>query len=343
MREHTYNVLINIAAGIFSSLIFWLVFVWWPEKRRRTDLRPKLELGIYDVCRKLFEIFDLIMRNAARSPSPFQKEIEGHLLTAEHIELGLQNKVLNETFVYDQESRRFLIAIGDELSKKRDEIDRAIDRLFQFSNYLKPGEILLLEQIRGKLHVYDLDRSAVTQIGGVQYAPVNPSMSYMRENLWQLYKLFCVLRITVFKNKYEDRDVLLDKLQYFYHRGDYKKCKRFVRRARTKLANDAELLEFYLFRCEYMNGDEAGACKRLERILAKKPDLISCRDFLTGLITDSRIRSIVKRQYSEAGMKELTSVVCEEEKGREKFMEQARNLRARYQAKENSLLNKKRG
>jgi hypothetical protein len=84
----------------------------------------------------LLEIFDLIMRNAARSPFPFQKEIDGHLLTAEHIQLGLQNKGLNETFVYDQESGRFLIAIGDELYKKRDEIDRAIDRFSSLATTL---------------------------------------------------------------------------------------------------------------------------------------------------------------------------------------------------------------
>lgn len=260
MREFTFAVLINIAAGIFASVVFWLTFVRLPEGHRRTALRPKVELGIFQVYRTLLEIFDLIMQSSAHSPSGFQSKIRGGTLTDEDIELGLQNKILNETFRYDQKAQSCLMTIGKELHERAAKIDEDLGRLFQFSNYLKVAEILLLEQIRGKLHeLKHFDRPAVKQIDGTPYAPPDPSLSYMKQNLWELYELFDELQTAVFKNSYKDRDLLLAKIQCLFYRGDYKRCQHLIQAARTRLQNDEPWLEFYLFRCEYGCGKQAAA------------------------------------------------------------------------------------
>ena len=161
MKDFAYAILLNIAAAV----IFWFVFAFLPERRRRNKLRPKLEFGIYQVYSILFAQFDTVMRPNAHSPSTFQKKIKGKTLNADDIELGLQNKCLNDSFLYDQNVSRFLMPIGKQMREERSRIDRSIDRTFAFSGYLTTAEILLLERIRGKLEVYDLDRQAKVSVG----------------------------------------------------------------------------------------------------------------------------------------------------------------------------------
>ena len=45
MKDLANAILLNIVAAI----IFWIIFAFLPERRRRNKLRPKLELGIYQV------------------------------------------------------------------------------------------------------------------------------------------------------------------------------------------------------------------------------------------------------------------------------------------------------
>lgn len=209
----------SIILSIIAAIIFWLAFSFFPEKYRRDKIRPKLDLDIYQVYGTLFSIFDLIMRSNDHSPSTFQNKINGNKLNIEDIELGLQNKCLNETYLYDQNVSKLLIT-GKNIFEKANKIDEITERLFSFSNYLAAGEILLLEQIRKKLQVYDLkgfSRSAVSVIGNTQYMPVNPSLSYMKNNLFDLDQLFIQLRSIVFKNKHIDRDILLNKIQCHYY------------------------------------------------------------------------------------------------------------------------------
>src|ERR1035438_3569257 len=148
----TFNaILLNIAAAI----IFWLAFAFVPEKRRRRKLRPKLELGIYQVYSTLFGLFDSLMRFEVHSPSSFQKRIKGKVLHSVEIELGLQNKCLNETFLYDEKVSRLLIPMGKELFQNRITVD---------------------------------GRCAAVRVGDVQYRPANPSLSYMGTSLAELYR-----------------------------------------------------------------------------------------------------------------------------------------------------------
>ncbi len=167
----------SVLSSIAAAIVFWLIFAYFPERRRRNKLRPKLDLDICQVYRTLFTIFDLIMGFGVRSPSAFQSKIRANMLRPEDIELGLQNKCLNESFLYDRNVSGSLMPIGRELSARTKEIDEITDRLFQFSNYLTTREILLLEQVRVKLHVYDLERLselAKININGRPFAPVNP-------------------------------------------------------------------------------------------------------------------------------------------------------------------------
>src|SRR5690348_10169534 len=90
------GIAVNIALNVIAGVIFWIAFDFVPESLRRNKLRPKLELGIYQVYINLFFLFDSIMRFSAHSPSFFQMKIKGKCLSSGEIELGLQNKCLND-------------------------------------------------------------------------------------------------------------------------------------------------------------------------------------------------------------------------------------------------------
>jgi hypothetical protein len=342
VREFVYSILLNIAAAI----IFWLFFAYFPERHRRTKLRPKVELGIYQVYRTLFATFDSIMRSEARSPSSFQKKINGNALRPEDIELGLENKCLNETFLYDEKVSRSLIPIGKELFEMERVIDEATERLFAFSSYLTTREILILEQIRGTLQVYTLkhyDRPAGARIGDTRYMPVNPSLAYMKDNLAHLYELFDQLRDIVFNNRYRDRDVLFSKIQCDYEQGKYRRCEHSIRTARAVYTKDRTWLELHQFLCEYMGGNKAAACDKLDDILKARPELVSNRGFLLDVISDSSVRQIIEKYYTNVEIEAFDLVVGEELAAYAGFIELANRLKAYYQLKLNSTLSKKSG
>lgn len=329
MKDFAYAILLNIAAAI----IFWIVFALLPERRRRNKLRPRLELGIYQVYSTLFTQFDGVMRHEAHSPSTFQKKIKAKTLNADDIELGLQNKCLNDSFLYDPNVSRLLMPIGKQMLEERSRIDRNIDRAFAFSGYLTTAEILLLERIRAKLEVYDLDRQAKVTLGTSQLWPVDPSLSFMSRPLCDLYQLFLELQMFVLSNKSEDRDIVLDKVQCFYEQGQYKRCKRFVRRRQAKYPSDKVWFDFYVLLCEHKSGRRKAARRKLEEILKAKPDLVSSRGFLVDIIEDRGIREVLERQYTEPQLAEFDRVLRGEFDQRKEFLDQANKLKEYYRQK----------
>jgi len=295
--------------------------------------RPKLELGLYQVQASLFSLFDCVMRSSPRSPSFFQKEIKGQKLSTEDIELGLQNKCLNETYLFDQEISSRLIPIGRELFEIRKRIDRDIDRLFAFSNHMSTHEILCLEQIRGQLEVYDLehfDKTAAINLGATQYWPANPSLSYMARMVALLYELFGELKSMVFNNKYEDRAVLFDKVQSFYEEGKYTRCRCSVQGGNPENADDKTWLEWYLTLCDFRVGREQNAIESLDGILQRKPDLVTNRGFLIDVIQNKKATERIKEHYGKKEIDSFYLTITQEASARQCFMEQANRLREYY-------------
>ena len=255
----------------------------------------------------LFGLFDSLMRFEVHSPSSFQKRIKGKVLHSVEIELGLQNKCLNETFLYDEKVSRLLIPMGKELFQNRSRVDR---------------------------------RCAAVRVGDVQYRPANPSLSYMGTSLAELYKLFGKLQDIVFRNGYEDRDVVLDKVQSYYEQGRYRRCKRLIRRRERRYTSDKTWLSFYLFLCEYKMGRKLQGTRILAKLLESKPHLVSARGFLLGAINDIEIRKIVEDHYTRAELAEFDGVVQAELEVHNRFVEQANTLRKYYDQKTKDLQEK---
>jgi hypothetical protein len=339
-KDFIYPILLSIIAAI----IFWFVFSFFPESRRRKKIRPKLDLDMYNVYTTLFFIFDLVMRSNNYSPSNFQYRIKGNKLSKEDIDLGLQNKCLNETYLYDNNVNKHLLVIGKSLFESASKIDLIVERLFNFSNYLTADEILLLEKIRKKLQVYELgdyNTNASTVIGGIELKPVNPSISYMSQNFFELYELFIKFQDIVYNNSYLDRDISISKVQHYYYSGQYNKCKNEIANAITKYPMDKSFLDFYSFLSEYNSGQRDISYIKLETILKNKPHLVSSRSFLSDLLQDKRVKELVEKYYTAIEIVELNAVIMNEDLLCQSYIDQANTLLKYYRGKTDNIKQKK--
>lgn len=316
--------------SMFSALLFWLVFSFWPERTRRNKLRPKLELDMYHVYMDLFGAFDKVMSIRKHSPSSYQDKIKGQGLTIEDINLGLQNKCLNETYLYDSNINAIQLPIGLSLKHAAEKIDKTIDKIFDFSEYLSPEEILLLENILKKFQVYSYTSNADSEIGGIKLYPVNPSLAYMTNNLFELYQLFGQLEKVVQGNKLRDRNISIQMIQFLYHSGQFVKCIKEAKGLIKKHPKDKVFLEFYIVRSLYKSSQRKLAYAGLEKLLEAKPHLVSNRGFLEELLGDERVIEILNKKYTEAEIDELRQVLLGEKTLKDKFEENGRKLKQYY-------------
>lgn len=214
-KKHIYSII----SSIIAAIIFWGIFSYIPEMSRINKIRAKVDLNMYQVYINMFSLFDQIMRFNNHSPSNYQEKIRGNRLDRSDIELGLQNKCLNEYYLFDININKLLLPIGHNLYDRIKLIDSIIERIFNFSSCLSSDEILLLEGIRTQLHIYDLEnynKKALIVLGDTNFYPVNPSLSYMTDNFYELFQLHIKLQDAVFRNDFENRDLFLIKINTIF-------------------------------------------------------------------------------------------------------------------------------
>ncbi len=240
-------------------------------------------------------------------------------------------------------STGFRWSISPDFVERASKIDLNVEHLFSFSNYLTADEILLLEKIRKKLQVYgldDYDRNAVSIIGGMELKPVNPSLSFMAQNLYELYELFIQLQNLVYHNSYLDRSIFISKVQHYYYSEQYEKCKQEIRKRILQFPKDSSFLDFYTFLSEYHSMQKENSYSILESILKDKPHLISSRSFISDLLADVKVKSLIEKYYSEKEISELREVLNRENLSNQSYIEQAKRLKKYYSDKTESTKNK---
>lgn len=210
-----------IFLSIIAAFIFWVFIAYLPERTRKNKVREKLDLNEYQIYLELFIIFDMVMRHRERSPSNYQSKIQSNKLDENDIRFGLQNKCLNEHYLYYKEVKNILLPIGKSLTERIIKIDKIIERIFNFSSYLSSEEILLLEEIRSHLHTYEIENQYKRIPGTDGYYPINPSISYMAGNFYALFKLYTKLQHLVFTNIFENRELVLRKIQHYFYSESY--------------------------------------------------------------------------------------------------------------------------
>jgi hypothetical protein len=321
-----------IAFSIIAAIIFWFIFNFIPDRKRYLKVRPKVEYNMYSIYKKLFNYIDLTLKHSIYSPSMFQDKIRGELLKKEDFILGLQNKCLNDSYLFDENSSSFIV-IGDSLLNEATKISDEIDKLFNFNNYLCADEILLLEKIRTKLFTYEYKGVSQNKIGDKIYTCINPNVAYMADNIFELYKLFIQLQNIIFSNKYTERDIFLNLVQYYYYSCNYKQCQKQVQMNLEKYQDCKGILQCYDFLCDYMLNRKDEFYKKIENLFKAKIDLVSNRNFLKPIIKDDRVQELLKQYFTENDLERVSTVIDEEENMKTIYNNQALALKEYYRMK----------
>lgn len=321
------NILLPIILSVVAAVIFWLVFSYWPDKNRRKKLRPIVDLALFDAYKQLFSLFDLVMRHSANSPSFFQSKIRAGNLSEKDIKFGLQNKCLNESYLYDPCVKDALLVVGEEILDRTLNIDELVNRVLSFHTYATAEELVLLEKIREKIRVYHFGERHIKQsceisINGQVLRPVDPSISYRHLNFYELYEFFCQLQKLVLNHNPLDRDRFIYKVQWLYYSGQYSLCVRLIKSNSARFKNDSTLYKNYLALSERGRGRMKVFYKIIEDTYKSRPysgSLVSSRGTFKELLDDNKLIQVLAQFHSSDEISALKESIKRDSECKERF------------------------
>ena len=184
--------IVSIVTSLIASFLFWIVFNLIPWICKYIRIRPRVEKDIMDIKTHLLFFIDIPFLQSVHSPSVFQPDIEKQKICKADFENALYGKCLSvERCIGEFEHR--LLPVGKKLESNANELDKRLDKIQRYSDHLKTREILLLKEIGEKIHKYDfVEHNEV--IDGMVFRSVDPTISYMKENFYELYSLYHVLK-----------------------------------------------------------------------------------------------------------------------------------------------------
>lgn len=334
-----YLYLYPLLSSIFAGFIFWAIFSFFPDERRKRSFGIGVFNDLMRVNNLLFQYFDIFLKHQNHSPSQFQERIHSSSISEDDFGLFLQNKILGLEFDYDPEISSRLLCIGDKLLKCRDEIDETIRRLYSFNMYLSPRQIQLLRDIQEKIFRYSLEKTAETQVGKQKLRPIDPSLSYMRKVLAELMDDHRTLRSFLFRRNRVDRTFAISKVQYLFYLGSYKQCITECNRWIKLFPFDSDLQISYQIRSLQILKKTNEAYALLEKFLQRNTDAVGFRDFYYSMISDSTAFSIILKRIPIDRIEEMKKVVEQEKVIKNSFLSSNSELK-QYFSQKNLLISR---
>ena len=121
------EIIVAIFTSFIASVVFYVCFQLIPEKRRYNRIRPRIEVELMEISDTLFFYIELPFRYNIHFASLFQTDIKEKGLSKEDFEIGLYNKCLNETYLFDENADKLMV-IGNEQKKFADQISNKIQQ-----------------------------------------------------------------------------------------------------------------------------------------------------------------------------------------------------------------------
>ena len=287
------EILIPIGLSVFSGFVFWVAFQYIPFNLRKSKLRPKIEDDLLYINNTIGHLVDLAMRHAESSPSMFHTEIGNNQLTMDTLHIGLMNKALNQTFLVNNFSDNMVI--GELIYQLTQTINTKIDRIFYFNDQLSADEILVLEKIHQALYKYqfsDFNRPYLDTRDGGFFAPVDPSLSYLRYFFFEMYQIKKNLEKILVASKTNNKSILLLKVRYFKNNKNYKKAIKIIKNEIKNKGDDPTHLKWFLFSILYLV-DKKKSFILLKDLLASS-NIITYRGYLREHLEDKEVLEFVK-------------------------------------------------
>lgn len=317
------KIIFPLILSLISALIFWIIFSYLPTYKRKKQLRPIIEYDFMCLNQSLFNIFNTVLGS---NPS-FQEEVRSGNLTKKDFYIGLQNKCLNEYDLYDSNVSSHYEMIGLKLAENFNIAERIIDKILTYNEFATPNELLILEKIRQKLKAYSITEKRVnlhklTKINSqIIYPPVS-NLNYLYNNIYELYELFNIIQEIIYRNDYLDRSALFQKLQYLYYSGQYKECKKLIKKNLKKYSKEIVFLSHYDLMCDSkLNSIDY---KKVEKVLKRRDydgGLVYSRGTIKVLIKDKKTKELIEKYYSNEEIKYCEDTIEQEQKQKDSYIE----------------------
>lgn len=331
--------------SFISAYIFWLAFNYFPEKSRNKKIRPNIEFTIYEFSLDLYFYIRTAFYYQMHTMPILPSEMESGDLTKEDFELALQDKCLNESYLYDELASKYLI-IGERLLNRSNDICDKIEQLYLFMPFLSSKEILLLKKISVKIHTYDYTSVAdsETPISGVILRPVVPNLSYMAKNFYELYQLYLELQKIMHSYRYIDLSINNDiawsfkwqETEYNYYQGKYKKVI-----LRLKIAEMLGRFPDHLWRIKFLSLYHSGktnkALKYLQNcLLVSKLELTNLRSIFDEIYNKDKVKEVLIISRSKEEYNDMVKSIKNEEKKYNKILSKRIKMKKYYDEKLNN-------
>ena len=335
-----------VITSLVASIVFYLFFQLMPEKIRYRRIRPRIEVELTEIASSLFFYLEEPFKCNMHSASFFQDDLCNGFINKRDFELGLYNKCLNESYLFD-ENKDKMVVVGNVLKKQADEVSKKIHQVLLNQHYLTSNEILIIEDIDRLLYTHLYDSKASTQVQNYILRSVNPSLSYMCHTFYKLYHLWLELRQIMFKYSYIKMERRQGCEKYFALRWSYvnflvankvykraqKEIKRLSRNQNTDFQQ--EVLHSYSLRINLENGDLKQAKTLLKKILTdfSRDKLIYMRGFLNCIINNEEMMDLCSSLCPSEEIKEWLCVVEREKLQKEAFLNRNQMLKDYYEKK----------
>lgn len=315
-----------IFSSIIAGFIFWLIFSFFPERKRRQSFGVGVFNDLLLLNGQIFAYFDFLLRHKEHSPSFFQEKIHACSLRKEELSLALQNKVISKDYLYELSVANQMMIVGEALLKKVSEIDLVINRLYSFNYFLSTKEIKLLRKIHGNIHTYTPYIES-NLFADKSMLPINRSISFMASSAFTLQEDFRELRDLVFSRKdYLDRDFFITKILRSYNLKKYKECIKNCKLGCKYFLQDANFFNIFTIQCYLALGNKTKAYMLLRKFPLKSNELIGYRNVLNPLLVDSEVQRIVIEKTSLQAFEAMKEVVIKENTDQEKFLSANKKL-----------------
>ncbi|MDK2967899.1 hypothetical protein [Lacrimispora sp.] len=310
-----HDFIFPIAIGYILSYVFFILTVLIPTEYRKQVVRKNIDLIQYEICNKLFFIFNTIFDN-----NMYQKQIKAGLITKEDIDLALQNKCLHKEYVKPDGYAEKFIAIGENLKNISKETKDLISQILIFNEFLSEEEIDIYFSIKKKLFTYDFDFDKALYYSTFQAK--NQNISYMSVNYYELYLFYKKIQQILFNSNLKIRDLFFDKIQFFYNSNQYKKVINLIKKNRIELQSQDKLwVRHYYMQAQYHIGNKTEAYNILTSLLNEGLDIVSYRGIFNYMY-DDEVKNILSLHCKEQRIKEMFDILNKEN---QKYEEDKKN------------------
>lgn len=332
------KIIFPLILSLISALIFWYIFSYYPINKRKEKLRPIIEYDLVCLNHSLFNIFNIVL---GRNPH-FQEEVRSGKLKQKDFYIALQNKCLNEHDLYDQNVSKYYEIIGLELADSFKIAEDIINKILVYSEFAKPEELLILEQIRQKLKAYSINEKMVnshklSELNGQTIYPPISNLYYLNKNIYELYELFNNIQKIVYKNSYLDRNALFLNLQHLYYSEQYKECKKFIKNNLKKFDKEKIFLSHYELMCDFMLNKIN--YKKVEEVLKRNDygGLVYCRGTIKVIIEDKNIRKLIEQYYKNEDIEYCLNTIKKENEAKISYIKRNEEI-SEYMAERDTRL-----